>query len=557
MEGDQQHISTNDTIPGSIDLGSRIVFAESAHKRDLGQDLARNGFSNGNTERNSYASIADSQGIYFERSGHMSSYAAGDSRALRDVVTERDYLSSDDEDHGPRTPIDLQALETYPPRLSQAPQDPNEYSWLRVHERYAIDTEANLGSRSPTHIHGTRAPAPDVFPEEFYEIFPWACGIDPFDETQTVWRPAEWYLENRNRISAEPLDETAEIPPAIAFVKGLVSLELDDLDEEDQSCPVCMQKYREGEEDEMPLEFPCGHAVGKDCLLTWLTAAAEEGAFAHGGSCPQCRTRYVREKRQRLDTDEGLRQLLGDANYLLTAAGPLRLTTEGREQWEGVKDYVNGHLAEGKERVRQVRERFMMIMKLEVFRNPIFESVAATPKDLDALRGQIIAELEDLERRRIIAEYLEVDTDDAEVELETRIAEHLAAAPEVLQLVMHDVRDGRFDSTDFDGEFGDTENEVELPYHPGNDRQFDLELVVDYVARTRQNAQYYNAGRTYVIQPSQPIVESWGGDDFLWCATCDTIHREGSNHWGNEIRNDEAAMQNTSLSAPGRKETDL
>lgn len=366
--------------------------------------------------------------------------------------------------------------------------------------------------------------------------------MNPFDESQTIWRPAEYYWDHHNRITAEPLEETAEVPPAIAFVNALISLEMDDIEEEDRKCPICMQKHREGEEEEMPLQLPCGHSVGKYCLLIWLTSTAEEGACVHGGSCPQCRTKCIKEKRQRLDTDEGLRQLLRDTNYFLTAAGPLRLTTEGREQWEGVKEYVKSHLEEGQERMRQVGERFLMIMRLEVYRNPIFETIATTPEDLDELRGQMIAELEDLARRGIIAEYLEGDSDPAAEELEIQIARRLVAAPEVLQSVMRDVRDGRSDSSDSDGEFEDTDDEIGLPGHHATHTQLDMNLLRDYVGQTGRAIQYHDARRTYVIRRFQSVAESWGGDELLRCASCDTIHREGSYHWGAGIRDDEAEM---------------
>lgn len=422
----------------------------------------------------------------------------------------------------------------------QANYDP----WPSVHERYANTDEEGSPSGSPTLNRSIRGPASDVLHERFYEIFPWARGINPFDETQTVWRPAEWYLTNRNSIKIVPLDTAAEVPPAIAFMKGLVSLEMDDL-EGDDHCPICLQKYREQEGDEMPLELPCKHVVGKKCLLEWFTTIPEEGAHAHGGSCPVCRRNYIKEKRQHLDTDEGLRQLLRDANYLLTAAGPLRLNIKGREQWEGVKSYVNGHLEEGRERMRQIQERFMMVMKQEIFRNPVLESIAATAEDLEVLRGQVIAELDDLERRGIIAAYLEVDSVQAEEELENEIAEHLTAAPDVLQRLLSDVLEGRFDYLD---DSDDESEDIEVDIDNHTEGELHEELVADYVAQSGLTVQHYYSGRTIVIQPFQSmtvsIIESLGSDELLWCASCERTHREGSHHWWHDV---EAEMEDIEM----------
>lgn len=373
-----------------------------------------------------------------------------------------------DQDHTTIEPADLIF------RMHQNPRPNNtsvngvlwnvdDYPWIRIHERYANGDEGSSRSRSPTLNHGSRAgeyrynesptpaPAQEVLHEGFYGIFPWARGINPFDETETVWRPAEWYLENRNRnrISTEPLDETAEVPPAIAFVNGLISLEMDDLDDGDQTCAICLQRYREGESSEMPVELPCKHVVGRECLLTWFTDPGDNVAHEHGGSCPVCRKNYIQEKRERPDTDEGLRQLLRDATYLLTGVGPLRLTTEGREQWESVKAYVNSHLQEEAERKRQVQERFMMLMRQNIYREPVLETIVANPEELKALHAQLIGELEDLERRGIISEYLEENSFTAEADLVVEISENLAAAPGVIRRVMDNIRNGRFGYYDY------------------------------------------------------------------------------------------------------------
>ncbi|KAK4693122.1 hypothetical protein P7C71_g4215, partial [Lecanoromycetidae sp. Uapishka_2] len=549
MDRNAQHNELKDQKIDVVDWASTV---EKANVEGVFQNLDQYAFPTREPQDDVLEDIVDTEDSYFLNRRRTGSQALSTSTVARDNEFSDEHLSSNHETRGPtarddifsgaRSPTHRQASGLHSISFDGGHLRPNDYSWPVSYERYNSGMEEQLRTGSSSRHHGTRASAGDVFNHDFYEAFPWARGTDPFDESQTVWRPAEWYLENRGCISTEPLDETAEVPPAIAFVKGLISLEMDDLEDDEQHCPICLQRYREGEEEEMPLELGCGHVAGGNCLLLWLTALADEEAYAHGGSCPVCRKACIKEKRQHINTDEGLRQLLRDANYLLTAAGPLRLTTEGREEWEGIKDYVKGYLAEGKERMRQVHERFMMIMKLEIYRNPIFQSIATALEDLDAIRESLVAELENLERCGIIAEFLEVESNQEEERLEARIAGHLAAAPEALQWVMHNVRDGRVDSSDFDSEIEDVDDEIGLPRHDGTDRQLNMRLVANYVEQTRQVAQFHDAGRTYVLRPSQPITESRGSGDLLWCASCDTIHRHGSYHWGRAgVRDDEAS----------------
>lgn len=193
----------------------------------------------------------------------------------------------------------------------------------------------------------------EQFSENFYLLFPWAREVDPFyEDTEQV--SDEWYLEKRNP-RCLPLDEDAEVPPVIAFIRSLTSLELDDLPRGDDKCLICGDVYRAGELAETPLMLPCNHVFGKECLEIWFSGIASLEDMVEHDSCPMCRRQYIFEKRETIDTTEGLAQLLRDANYLLTAAGPLRLTPERRAQWEEVETYVNDHIEEER-RLRQELE---------------------------------------------------------------------------------------------------------------------------------------------------------------------------------------------------------
>ena len=65
------------------------------------------------------------------------------------------------------------------------------------------------GLRRPTKGFGRVEQPEEVFDEEFYDIFPWARGVDPFDESRTEWEPAEWYVENQiqlgNGLEPDPM----------------------------------------------------------------------------------------------------------------------------------------------------------------------------------------------------------------------------------------------------------------------------------------------------------------------------------------------------------------
>ena len=261
----------------------------------------------------------------------------------------------------------------------------------------------------------------EVFDDEFYDLFPWASGVDPFDESRTEWEPAEWYVENGIELgNGLPPDPTAEVPPAIAFIEGLISLELDELKQEDRMCAICLQPYRQGESQEIPLQLPCGHIFGKECLLTWLTDIGKDDA--HVASCPMCRKECISEKRKHIGTHEGLRQLLRDANYVLTGMRGLSLTRDGREDWEDVMDYVTNYLTEIDDQKRERLRLFMKNLREGLRDFPVTvepATVNAIGRDVVELRQTTSQLLDELEQRGIIEAYLDMldaDTDEAEVD---------------------------------------------------------------------------------------------------------------------------------------------
>ena len=298
------------------------------------------------------------------------------------------------------------------------------------------------GLRLPTVGLGKMKQSEEVFDEDFYDIFPWARGVDPFDESRTEWEPAEWYVENQIQLGngLEP-DQNAEVPPAIAFINGLISFELDDLGEGDNSCAICLQPYREGEFQEIPLQLPCGHTFGKGCLLSWLSDIGNDGA--HAACCPICRKECISEKRKHIGTYEGLKQLLRDTNYLLTGMRGLTLMREGRDEWEDVMAYVNEYLAEIEEAKRQRLECFMVNLRKGISDFPLTvapASVNAIGRDVVALRKTTSQLLNELERRGIIAKYLDAaDEDSDEAETAERIAQLTDTIPAPLLNYMDEV----------------------------------------------------------------------------------------------------------------------
>ena len=83
--------------------------------------------------------------------------------------------------------------------------------------------------------------------------------------------------------------DTPNIMPtsrAETFVDTLPILILDLLPEDHRNCPVCLERY--SQQSEQPIRVPCGHIIGKNCLLTWLQSAPRN-ANNNTNKCPICR----------------------------------------------------------------------------------------------------------------------------------------------------------------------------------------------------------------------------------------------------------------------------
>lgn len=316
------------------------------------------------------------------------------------------------------------------------------------------DTEGDDDELDDSHPNSTKWPEVfsnglEIFSEDFYSLFPWARGIDPYDDNVEC-APAEWFLRPSRTRKVLPLDENAETPPAVAFVNSLTSLELDDLPEDKRCCGICGDNYLEGEFEEMPLELPCEHVFGKQCISQWFSSIPRLDDNLRHDNCPLCRKQYITEKKETIDTVGGLAQLLRDANYLLTARGPLRLTHDGRRQWEGVKNYVDEYLQEQEEleqdykAVRNERhDLFMVAMRTAVTRAAIDSRATHSAEALESVSSRIISVLEALKQRGIVAAFLahqdnaSVNDDGLELSEEDLDAE-LEAMPYDVNLLMEE-----------------------------------------------------------------------------------------------------------------------
>lgn len=49
------------------------------------------------------------------------------------------------------------------------------------------------------------------------------------------------------------------------------------LAEDEKNCPICLEPFQESD---CPIQLPCKHVLGRDCLMTWLST---------DNTCPQCR----------------------------------------------------------------------------------------------------------------------------------------------------------------------------------------------------------------------------------------------------------------------------
>lgn len=217
---------------------------------------------------------------------------------------------------------------------------------------------------------------------DFHDRFPWLKDVD-FNDPDLTQKDAQWYLDNRDPDAPE-LDDTVKAPPAIDFLNKLISVDVDELTPDQSTCGICAMDYFSGEDQDIPVKLPCGHIFGKQCLWTWLSEIGDQH-----NTCPMCRTKHV-ELKKPIDMDKGLKTLLGTADYLLTRMGPLRLDAEGRQKWQGVKDYVNEHLKEEEQKKENERQLGAMIAA-EWDDSVVIRSLGhlMTPNERDMLRDRL------------------------------------------------------------------------------------------------------------------------------------------------------------------------
>ena len=120
--------------------------------------------------------------------------------------------------------------------------------------------------------------------------------------------------------------------------------------------------------------------------------------------------KLLSEVKRPLDTVEGLEQLLRDANYLLTAEGPLTLTAPWRGRWEGVKQYVNAYIAEAKS-----KQNFSKLRR-HVFMEAMYDEISdmvwntrtnETIEEMKDMRGKVLKVLDKQNEQGLIEAYLE------------------------------------------------------------------------------------------------------------------------------------------------------
>ena len=119
--------------------------------------------------------------------------------------------------------------------------------------------------------------------------------------------------------------------------------------------------------------------------------------------------KLVAEVKRPLDTVEGLGQLLRDANFLLTAEGPLTLTAPWRDRWEGVKQYVNAYIDSVKSRQnfqKMRRHIFIEAMYDEISETVWNTSTSETLEQMKDHRGKVLRALDKQNNQGLIEAYL-------------------------------------------------------------------------------------------------------------------------------------------------------
>ena len=248
--------------------------------------------------------------------------------------------------------------------------------------------------------------------------------IEASDETQPVRRTDAYGLHNHemnlDHLANEINTATSGVSNhrAETFLKSLPILSLIDLPDDNQDCPICMEKYLTPQHDETswgilpprtpsdrgsnptdpPVRLPCNHIIGKDCLRSWLQSSVLN---RNNNTCPMCRTvLYNRDilANQLRDIDrmighlpEGTRSRhQAERTRLEEASNRLRIAREQREQraapprWQDMTTSTSEQLQELDRSNAALREDFVRLQ--EVNRARVEELNAMIPESDSAAR---------------------------------------------------------------------------------------------------------------------------------------------------------------------------
>ena len=90
------------------------------------------------------------------------------------------------------------------------------------------------------------------------------------------------------------------------FLNSLPAVSLTDLPEGSQDCPICVEPFQDTRGTEMPVQLPCKHIIGKNCLRKWLNSSVLN---LKNNTCPFCRAVLLDQYRPPL----GMESLEGDS----------------------------------------------------------------------------------------------------------------------------------------------------------------------------------------------------------------------------------------------------
>ena len=150
-------------------------------------------------------------------------------------------------------------------------------------------------------------------------------------------------MENQDKNMFELDDEDAyagtevEVWQAMRFLNELKAVTLNELSAEDHTCAICMQPYGDIDKEATgctPVQLPCSHILGKECLAIWITPLGgwrdnnnqweEENnwfddpfiRFSGSADCPLCRREFFQKPRN-WESAKGLeaRLMLWDRAY--------------------------------------------------------------------------------------------------------------------------------------------------------------------------------------------------------------------------------------------------